>query len=103
MTKKHFVDIAQTLSEAKPDIADDRDWYLKNSVSRVRAEKGQCIPTRLVQEDLIRRAFEIRLMDWTQLCLQMGVMLKAHNGRFEMQRFLSACGMHRDNESQEVK
>ena len=105
MTRKHFVDIAQALSESKPDIADDRDRYLRNSVSRVRGEcheQYHLYGARFIQEELIRKAFEIRLLDWNRTCLEMGKALQRHNNRFEMQRFLFACGMDRENESQEV-
>lgn len=95
MTRKHFVDIAQALSESKPDIADDRDWHFKH-------KPAVWALNMLDREDLIRRVFEMRLLDWNRTCLEMGKALQRHNNRFEMQRFLFACGMDRENESQEV-
>ena len=78
MTRKHFVDIAEALSESRPHMDD---------FAHVNA----------------RGVFDMRLLDWNRICLEMGKALQRHNNRFEMQRFLFACGMDRENESQEVK
>jgi len=96
MTKKHFVDIAQALSESKPDMDDACDWHFKHT-------KAVWNLKMLDQEDVVSRAFEMRLLDWNRTCVEMGKALQRHNSRFEMQRFLFACGMDRENESQEVK